>query len=212
MNDHRGRPVRTLQSLQGHSRLAVFYPGRGYGPLAPLFFYLAEGLEQDGWDLLSLDYRYQENAEFLAASEEERAAWFEADALALGRQLQDLAAPYSRVARVAKSLGTGMLLSQLRAGLVGASDDLVWLTPASAVAGLYEMLPTLDQRNLVAYGTADEFYEKERADRAVDWPQVTVVQLPGAGHSFQEPGDVAGSMANLAFVVTSVLEFLQEAP
>lgn len=206
--DHRGQPVHTLDSLKGHPRLAVFYPGRGYTAMAPLFYYLAEGLETAGWDVLALDYRYNEDPEFQAASDAEKDAWFAADSLALGRQLQDLVAGYARVVRVGKSLGTTMLFQQLQAGLVGAAEDLVWLTPAKVVEALYEALPTLTQRSLVAYGTADQFYDKTRADQAADWPRVTVVQLAGAGHSFEEPGDVHGSLANLAFVVTTILEFL----
>jgi acetyl esterase/lipase len=208
--DHRGQPVRTLDSLRGHPRLAVFYPGRGYGPMAPLFYYLAEGLEAAGWDVLSLDYRYNENPEFLLASPEDQVRWINADALTLGEQLRSFSGPYSRVARVAKSLGAALLLTQLRAGQIGAGDDLVWLTPASAVEAIYGSLPTLAQRSLVAYGTGDKFYDKARADAAADWPRVTVVGLAGAGHTFDEPGDVQGSMANLAFVVGAVLDFLGE--
>jgi len=206
--DHRGQPVRTLDSLKGHPRLAVFYPGRGYTAMAPLFYYLAEGLEAAGWDVLALDYRYNEIADFQAASDEEKDRWFEADSMTLGRQLQNLAAGYTQVVRVGKSLGTTMLFQQLQAGWVGATEDLVWLTPARVVETLYETLPTLTQRSLVAYGTADPFYDKTRADQASAWSRVTVVQLAGAGHSFEEPGDVHGSMANLAFVVGAVLEFL----
>lgn len=77
--DHRGTPVRLLESPGDPQRVAVFYPGLNYGPLAPLFFYLDKALEQAGWTVLAVDYRYGENAEFCAAPDSEKDAWFLAE-------------------------------------------------------------------------------------------------------------------------------------
>lgn len=210
--DHRGRPLGTLGELTGKSRLAVFYPGLGYGPLAPLFFYIAHGLEAAGWDVLALDYRYNEDQEFASLSDAEKERWFLADALALGEQLKGLTQGRERVARVAKSLGTKMLLRQSQAGQIDSHEDLVWLTPTGTLEEIWECLATAPQRHFVAWGTRDPRYTRARATALGALRGVVSLEVPEAGHSFEIEGDTLASIQALERVVGATLEFLQEAP
>lgn len=206
--DHRGRPLRTLGAPAGNPRLAVFYPGLNYTVLAPLFFYLARLLEPAGWDVIAVDYRYNEDPEFAAAPDDEKDRWFAADSVAVGRWVAGRAAGYGRVAYLGKSLGTEMLLNQVRAGLVVPSADLVWLTPGSKAAEIFSLVPTLGHRSLVAYGTADKHFLRAQAGRPAGHPRVTLVEIANAGHNFEVAGDLRRSVTAIADVVEAVGSFL----
>lgn len=208
--DSRGRPVRVREVEGGSDRVAVFYPGLSYGLQAPLFFYLGQALETAGWSVLGVDYRYNEDAEFLAASEADRATWLRDDSLAVGRWVADRVAGAERMAYLGKSLGTTLLLEQLVAGLIPHRADLVWLTPAGEVEALYGLLPELPNRSLVAVGTVDPYHRPALAAGARTLPLVRVVEVPGAGHSFEVPRNVNRSITNLAAIVESVVTFLAE--
>lgn len=207
--DHRGKPLRLLETPGDPKRVAVLYPGLNYTLMAPLFFYLEAALVEAGWTVVGVDYRYNENPEFLAAADTEKDAWFSADSLAVGRWAAERTAG-CRVAYVAKSLGTSMLLHQVRAGLVPAEADLVWLTPGTTAAEQFGLLPSLPQRNLVVYGKVDKHILKA-ATRPVGQPRVRVVEIPDAGHVFEVEGDIRRSITNVADVVDTVLTFLAEA-
>lgn len=207
--DSRGRPLRLLETPGDPQRIAVFYPGLNYTPWAPLFFYLDKALEAAGWTVMAIDYRYNENAEFLAAPDAQKNEWFLADSLAVGRWVAHRTAGCQRVAYVGKSLGTSMLLHQVRAGFVADEAELVWLTPGTTAVDQFDLLPSLPQRSLVVYGTGDpHIFRAQR--RPVDLPRVTVFQVPDAGHVFEVKDDIRRSITNIADVVEAVSAFLAE--
>ncbi len=115
-----------------------------------------------------------------------------------------------RVAYIAKSIGTSMLLNQVRAGLVAAEAELVWLTPGTTAAEQFEVLRGLPNRSLVAYRTADKHILKAAATRPQGLPRVTVVEVADAGHVFEVEGNVRRSITNVADVIDAVSVFLAE--
>jgi len=174
--------------------------------MAPLLFALDQALEARGWTVIAIDYRYSEDPGFQAASDDEKDAWFEADALAVGRWVAQRTQG-CRVVYAGKSLGTSMLLHQVNAGLVAPDAELVWLTPGTRAPQVYQALRSLPQRSLVAYGTADP-YAPQGDQRPVGLPRVTLVEVPGAGHILEVPGDVRRSLSHVADVVEAVLAFV----
>jgi len=213
LRNSRGQPLRVIESPGDDQKVAVFYPGMGYGPMAPLFFEASSALSSRGWTVVAVDYRYNENAEFLAASDGEKEAWFAADSLDVGRWAAEWFTGVRQTACVAKSLGTTMLLNQVKAGLVPAETALVWLTPpGNTAAEQFAILPTLSHRSLVAYGTADPNFLRAATARPKPAPRLSLVEVPGAGHSFEVTGDHRRSLNNIADVVDAVLTFLGETP
>lgn len=210
LRNSRGQVVRVLETAGDPQKIAVFYPGLGYGPSAPLFFALGNALEDRGWTVLAVDYRYNENLEFLAAPDGEKEAWFREDSLVIGRWVADRVSGTPRVVYAAKSLGTSMLLNQAKAGVIPPEADLVWLTPGTSAAEQFTLLPTIPQRSFLSYGTSDRHFLGAASTRPAPGPRLALLEIPGAGHSFEVAGDHRRSLANVADVVDGVLAFLGE--
>lgn len=210
--DHQGKPIRLITSMRGSDRLAVFYPGLNYTLMAPLFFFLGQALEDAGWDILGIDYRYNENPKFQALPNTERDLWFAHDAEIVGRWVKENTTAYRRQAVVTKSLGTAMLVQQIGLNLVDPDTDLVWWTPGTSAGRIFDTLETLPNRSLVAFGSADKYGVSARAATFASRPTVQLVEIPGAKHIFEETGNPKQTMENIARVVLSSLEFLGGRP
>ena len=82
-------PNTYYKNKPNNDRLAIVLPGFGYSTSAPLLFYLKELLFQRSNDILSVDYSYNRNPDFLKADEDTQDRWFH----------QDIDAVYSEVIR-----------------------------------------------------------------------------------------------------------------
>jgi len=81
---------------------------------------------------------------------------------------------------VAKSLGTLALPWAVERGLPG-----VWLTPLLREAAVVTAVGEARQPTLLVGGTADTHWQPPE----VAGPGVTLMELPGADHGLQQPGD-----------------------
>ncbi|MFH5821487.1 hypothetical protein [Georgenia sp. AZ-5] len=171
-------------------RVAIVFPGAGYTPDRPLLHYARSILRDAGWS--------------------GRDVWWPelppAGSDALGTMVRDIAwrelhadaAPAQRLV-VAKSLGS--LAAPLAADL---QIPGIWLTPlmhnAEVVAGLErQTAPTL-----LVGGTADELWDGSAARRTGH----PVLEIPGANHSLEFPGDARRSVAALGDVVEAITDFV----
>ena len=210
LRDYRGKPIRLMESMRGSDRLVVLYPGMNYTLMGPLFSFLAQALEDSGWDVLGIDYRYHENPAFQKAAATEKDLWFAHDSESVGQWIRENTTAYRRKALVAKSLGTAMLVHQIEKDLMEPSTDLVWLTPGTSAGRICDVLETLPNRCLMAYGSADKYAIPVRVRKVDKRPNVKVLEVPDAKHVFEVPGDIRRTMDNVAEVVEATLAFLAE--
>jgi hypothetical protein len=148
---------------------AILLPGRMFGTATPLLHWPAVLLTQCGWSVLSVGW--------------------ESDGLTTGeashvRQCADAALDRAAKGRpvmvVAKSLGTLALPWAVENGLPG-----VWLTPLLHDAAVMTAVGKARQPTLLVGGSADPHWQSPPAAG----PGITVMELPGADHGLQQPGD-----------------------
>jgi len=192
------------------SRLAVFFPGLTYRNTMPALYYPQQLLLARGYDVLSINYAYDQIPEFMALSEEDKVAWIGADAraamaaaFALGR--------YEHFTLVGKSLGTAAMAAVAPGEPRLASAGLVWLTPGFKTYGGLEGMARCSQRSLIVLGTEDPHYEEAYIE-AAGARGAEVVLLPGLDHGLEKPGHVADSVAAMHAIIEQISRWLGASP
>jgi predicted alpha/beta-hydrolase family hydrolase len=176
------RPLRTMLLEQdGPVGLAVIFPGAGYTCQLPLLYYSTELLLALGYDVLQVNYDYEE--EFFEAAPEVKMQWLNKDAaiaLEAGLQQKD----YRSLVILGKSLGTRAIAGlatdrQLRQPGV----KLVWLTPILTDASILPCMNQVAQPSLFVTGTADEYYSEPAVEALRKNPNARILVIEGADHS-----------------------------
>jgi hypothetical protein len=148
---------------------AIVLPGRMLGIATPLLHWPAALLTQCGWSVLHVEW----DEDGLTRGEASHVRQC-ADA-ALDRAARD-----RPVLVVAKSLGTLALPWAVENGLPG-----VWLTPLLRDGNVMTAVGAVQQPTLLVGGTADPHWQVP----AGTGPGITIIELPGADHGLQQPGD-----------------------
>ena len=148
---------------------AILLPGRMLGVATPLLHWPAALLTQCGWSVLHVEW----NEDGLTHGEASHVRQW-ADA-ALDRAAND-----RPVLVVAKSLGTLALPWAVENGLPGA-----WLTPLLRDVTVMNAVAEAQQPTLLIGGTADPHWQVP-ADTG---PGIRIIELAGADHGLQQPGD-----------------------
>lgn len=173
-------------------RFAVLLPGAGYPPPAPLLWFAREILSSRRWTVLQVADGYRGG---------DQLAWVEARLAAA----IDRAPAGARILIVAKSLSTLGLGMAAALGLPG-----IWLTPLvhhpEVITGLEAIAGT--PTRLIG-GGADPSWDLEVQNR---YPHVSVVEIPGADHALQIPGDPRASLDALRRVVDEIDDFERHLP
>jgi predicted alpha/beta hydrolase len=182
--------------------LVVCLPGLRYSNDMPVMYFVRRLMEARGADVMSVDYRYDENEDFLTRPDNEQFDWIGNDAkVALSAALNT--GSYRDKVLVGKSLGTiglGWALPQLPR-LADAS--VVWLTPSIQGTGLKARMTACRQRSLVVIGTKDPNYSPELVED-LRGAGMAVAVIDGADHGLERPGDIPASIAALAEVVSEI--------
>jgi len=165
---------------------ALLLPGRGYGAHQPLLHYARRCLAEAGHEVRVLQWpRGELGADVVTRLVEEAAA-------ALPRGSAGLVL-------IAKSMGTHAIPWAAEHGVPG-----IWLTPLLQVPAVRAALPALPPGSLLAGGTADPTWDGDVAAAS----GLPVLQLEGADHNLEIPGDVHRSLAALGRIVTAISETL----
>lgn len=185
-----GARVEAMRVYDGDpSRVATLLPGRGYTPGGPLLHYATLLLRHRGWTVRQL---WWDPLPTDAVDVQDR----------LRAALKDVDAAVQLL--VGKSLGTF--------GLPVAGDRAIpgiWLTPVLTDDVLAAAVPVLRTPSLLVGGTADELWDGARA-RTGDPEVVRVIEVPGADHSMEIPGDELASVDVLRIVVAQMAAFVDE--
>ena len=207
--DYKGNQIRTIFRLNNNSQLVVFYPGYGYTLDAPVFFYLQEFFAQKDFDILGIDYRYNENNDFLNSTDEEKDKWFQYDCNVIGKEVNSFSKTYNRIVYVGKSFGTAMLMNQLKNNLIQKKAEIIYLTPVTYGHGIYLTIQETRNRTLIVYGNADKYYNKNEIALIKDRKDTFLKEIKNAGHVFEEVGSIKQSILNLIEVINSIDSFIK---
>lgn len=184
------RYPQAVSIYDGRSRkVATIFPGSGYTPDRPLLHYTRTVLRDAGW--AGGDVWWPELPENLDA---------------LTTMVTDIASreiqadsPASQRLLVGKSMGSLVLPLAAVHNLPG-----VWFTPLVRYDQVVEALANLTAPTLLIGGTADEMWDGDAARASGHH----VIEIEGADHSLEFPGDVKHSISALGEVVVAIEEFV----
>jgi hypothetical protein len=190
--------------------VCVMYPGRGYYLNSPIFLYTMLLLDTLRIGYVGVDLRYGDKKELRGLYGDRIDGYLKQDALAIAAGIAPLLGGYRRRIIIGKSLGTRLMKHQLQNGLIGEDADLIWLTPAGNLMEFYADLRTLKNRSLLVFGNKDDNYASGYAGKIAGTERIGVLEIDGAGHSFEDEGSVARSIDNLKTVVDRIGKFITD--
>jgi hypothetical protein len=173
----------------------------------PLLHYSIQAILASGLNVLTVDYDYSNNTEFLEQPIRARADWMIRDVEAAMRIVTEVA-NQEIVCLVGKSLGTlavGHLLEnyeELR------NAKTIWLTPLIKNPELMEQMLSHMKDAVLVIGTKDSHYDSDIIDRLNATTLLRGIVVDGANHSLEIEGDVTKSLRVLMQIVTIIQQFL----
>jgi hypothetical protein len=173
---------------------AILLPGRLGGVAMPLLHWSAALLTQFGWSVCGVTWDEERLSREGAASYVRRCATDALTQEAPGRQ---------PVLIVAKSLGTLALPWAVENRLPGA-----WLTPLLQDPAVVAAVLEAQQPTLLVGGTGDSHWRPP----AAFGPGVDLLELPGADHGLQQPGDWRRSLLQQVEIFDRVGRLAAEVP
>jgi hypothetical protein len=173
------------------ARVAVLLPGRLYPTAGPLFWFAREVAQRRGWSVLEVwDELWDDDADWMAWAKE--------------RARAGLAYPTG-----ARRIVVGKSLASAAVDVV--TDErlpAVWLTPLLVEPTVAAAFARFSAPTLLVGGTADAAWDGEVARRAEG---AEVLEIDGADHSLELPGDLDGSLRLLGEVTNAIDRFLANA-
>lgn len=178
--------------------LLVVFPGRQYGPEAPLLRGTIEALAGEGWDVLVASYRPGRSGGGDPVLWRTRLAL---DRVLAGRGTR-------RIGLLGKSMGTPYVAALCADEAALGQARAAYLTPLLGSPEFERAFLRARQASFLAIGTADPFYSREAlADlRARRDFHLTVIE--GADHGMNVAGDAGATEQAVAQVVGEGVAFL----
>ncbi|GAA1347520.1 hypothetical protein [Arthrobacter roseus] len=171
------------------AKVAVLLPGANYPVEAPLLFWVAEMLVGSGWHVQAVRWTLDDAA---------RSEPYEYTANAAQQAIAD--APTTETTLiVAKSFGTLCIPWADEADIPG-----LWLTPILTDEKVRATLAATSRRDVLIGGSRDELWDGGRRDEKAS----TFIEIAGADHGLQIPGDWGASMDAHRDVVTHAENFV----
>ena len=193
----------SLWEKQLSENLAVILPGMSYPAEGPILFFLKTMYLNRGWDILSVEYRYNENEAFMALEEKEQEDYIDRDGEALLSCLEDFR-EYSRFCFIGKSLGT-LMMRKIPADF-RQNSSFIWLTPILSFRGIMTAMTEENRTSSVIIGTHDPYYDEEHVRNLRRNPGCRVLVLDGAGHVLESGKDVLAMVENHRIAMEFLLE------
>lgn len=195
-------------SSSENPKLAVLFPGYAYSLSAPLFYYSAQVCLENGYDVLGIDYRYNEDDRFRSSDERGREVWFSDDIHGVYDAVREHN-DYEKVVFIGKSLGTTAMVEIAARELPWQRTQWIWLTPANAYPAIAERIRTLGLRSLIVYGDADPEFQPEVIDTLKGVENVRIEAIAGGDHGLDIADNVVESVRALSTTVSTIAEFIR---
>jgi predicted alpha/beta-hydrolase family hydrolase len=200
-------PNRLLRPEGAIDHLAVLLPGFGYTLDMPLFYYAENLLLERGWDVLRVEYAYNERLEFQNLPKPEQNRWLLTDTTAawragLGQRT------YERVVLIGKLLGTLAMGHLLTLPDPHPTVGAVWLTPLLTQERLRQQIQQYGGPSLFVIGTADPHFDPVLLEKMQVATIGEAVVVKNADHGMDIPGDPIASIRAVERVVETLGRFL----
>lgn len=185
-------------------KLAIFLPGIGYTAKSPLFHYTERLLAEQEYDILRINYDYNNPLyDEYTMAEIEEAVKYDVKQV-IDRVLKG--SIYEKFFLVAKSLGTIALANELeRKKFKGAKT--VWLTPLIKHEDIFEAMKACENPALSVIGDKDHYYDRSRMEQLQANSQLDSHVLKDVNHGMDFIGDPLKSIDVLKDVITDIHVF-----
>jgi predicted alpha/beta-fold hydrolase len=205
---YRDLPVSTtfMEAKTATSKLAVFFPGRGYTNQMPLLHFTSKLMHEKEFDVLLVNCDYGQNNDFVSSSESEQKLWITEDSRAVIKAILDTKS-YQEIVLVGKSLGT-YSLCKVVPEISLPEVKLIWLTPTLRNAEVYEMLHTTSFQSLLIIGTDDPHYDAGKLETIQSNQNVQIELYEGANHSMEHEIDTTATGLILQDIIQKTTEFI----
>lgn len=187
--------------------LALVFPGLAYTSDMPLLYYTIETIITCGINVLSVDFDYSNNQEFLKQSVRERSEWLLEDSEAALKMITS-EKNQKVVCMVGKSMGTIVLGHLLETHEDLRDTKTIWLTPLIKNPELLEQMLAYMKEAVLVIGTNDSHYDRDIIDRLNASTQLSGIVIDGADHSLEIEGKITDSLRVLTQIVSILGPFL----
>ncbi len=167
--------------------VAVIYPGSRYTCQMPLLYFSTELLLAMGYDVLHVNYGYEDS--FFDEAPGTIAKWLHGDAEGALKAAFD-AGDYQNLVILGKSLGTRAMaaLYENSSHLLPMKTKLVWLTPMLKERSLLTTMTAVEHPSLLIAGTDDQEHFDSSAIHVIQKnPRAETLVLKGGDHTLSAP-------------------------
>lgn len=202
----RGNAVHYLliRQEEASGKLAVVLPGAGYTAQAPLLHYATDIYVHKGYDVLNVNYRY--NDEFydgFTMEELSDAIHFDVAKVIEGVTAESA---YDEFCLIGKSLGTIAMAAELERPMFRGAKA-IWLTPLIKRTDVFEAMRKLPNRALGFIGDEDPVFDAERWNQLKANSQMDLRLVTGTEHSLEYPGKPLASIDVLKEIMAEIEKF-----
>jgi predicted alpha/beta-fold hydrolase len=198
---------RYLKQSDDTQDVALVFPGLAYNSNMPLLHYSVETILASGINVLTVDYDYSNNSEFMKQSQTTKSDWLIEDVEAALKVITE-EENQKVVCLTGKSLGTLALGYLLETHENLRDTKTIWLTPLIRNPELLEQMLAYMKDAVMVIGTKDPHYDRDIVDRLNASTQLSGIIIDGANHSLEIEGDVTQSLRVLMQIVAILQQFL----
>lgn len=191
----------------GSNILTVIIAGFAYTIESPILFYSKHVPFNAGSDVLTIDFEYSRNDNFLNKKEKEQDEWFYEEVNAIAEYIKESA--YKEYHLIGKSLGTTTLLELLKdEEIEKMTKKVVWLTPGVMHEQIYEYIEKAKMKSLVVYGTADPYTTDKEIEKIKKNMNIEIMRIENADHGL-ESSDMKESIYILKDYIEKLEDFIR---
>ncbi|WP_203333413.1 alpha/beta hydrolase [Planococcus beigongshangi] len=196
-----------IRQEEPSTRLAVVLPGAGYTAQAPLLHFATDICLQQGYDVLTVNYRYNDAFyDDFTMEEISDAIRFDVNAVIDAVMAET---SYNEYSLIGKSLGTIAMASAL-ARPVFHNAKTIWLTPLIQRPDVFDAMHSLPNQAIGFIGDEDPNFDAGRFEKLKTNPQLDLRLVPGTDHSLKLPGQPLASIDVLKEIMSEIEKFQGE--
>ena len=197
-------PFTEISKVEGSKKLAILLPGLGYTVQSPLLHYSMGVMLNKGFDVLQVNYQYNNKAYDAFSNEEIREAVKFDVKTVITHFLDDK--EYEDYYFIGKSFGTIAMSSELNRDIF-SDAKAIWLTPLLHNDDVFNAMVNSKHRGLCFIGDNDQFYIEERYKEVTNNENITSRLIPDVDHSLEYDSNVDASIDVLRQVIYEIEQF-----
>ncbi len=198
-------PFSLVSEEENSKNLVVFLPGVAYTVQSPAFHYAQEIFLDNSFDVLQVNYRYNDKSYDEFSTEELSEAIKHDVRTVLDKVLTNTS--YEKFYFVGKSLGTIAMSSELNRDIFKEAHA-IWLTPLLQRDDVFATMVNSENRGLCIIGDNDRCYVEERFNQLKDKPNLVAKLLPNVNHSLEYDHNMVESIDVLKSLIYDIQEFV----